>query len=61
MSELLSEIGLRLAKVLAAALVGLVLYLVAIGPGGASASIELGLLAFIAGAVAILLVESSPI
>ena len=61
MSNLLAEIGLRLAKAGAAAVVGLVIYLVATGPFGATPSVELGLLAWLAGAAAILLVESSPI
>ena len=61
MSNLLSEIGLRLAKAAGAAVVGLVLYLVAIGPLGASGSVELALLCWTSGAAFILLVESSPL
>ncbi len=61
MSNLLAEIGLRLLKALAAAVLGLVVYLVAIGPLGASPGIELALLSWLAGAAFILLVESSPI
>jgi hypothetical protein len=60
-SNLLAEIGLRLLKALAAAVLGLVVYLVAIGPLGASPGIELALLSWLAGAAFILLVESSPI
>ena len=61
MNYLLVEILLRLAKVLSAALLGAVVWLVATGPLGASGSVELGLLAFLAGAATILLLESSPL
>lgn len=61
MSELVSEVLLRAAKVLAAAILGLVLYLVATGPLGALGSPELALVAFVAGAAVVLLMESSPI
>jgi hypothetical protein len=61
MSHLLAEIGLRLAKAGAAAIVGLVLYAVLVGPLGAAASAELALLSWLSGAAFILLVETSPI
>jgi hypothetical protein len=61
MRELTAEILLRLAKAGAAALVGAIVYVVLVGPIGASPSIELALLAWLAGAAFILLVESSPI
>jgi hypothetical protein len=61
MSYLLTEIGLRLAKALAAAILGLVIYLVAVGPLGATPGVELALLAWLSGAAAILLVQSGPI
>ena len=61
MSHLLVEILLRLSKVVAAALVGLVIYLLLTGPFGVAGSPELALLAFVAGAVGILLTESSPL
>ncbi|HEX8940592.1 MAG TPA: hypothetical protein VF763_10545 [Candidatus Limnocylindrales bacterium] len=61
MSNLVVEILLRVAKALAAAVVGLVLYLVLVGPLGVPGSAELGLLAWLSGAAFILLVESSPI
>ena len=61
MSHLLAEIGLRLAKAGVALIVGLVVYLVAIGPLGANGSIELALLSWLAGAAFILLVETSPL
>ena len=61
MRELVFEILLRLSKALAAAMVGVVVWLVAVGPLGASGSVELALLAWLAGAAFILLVEESPI
>jgi len=61
MRYLLAEIGIRLAKVLAATVVGLVIYLVAVGPLGATPGVELGLLAWLVGAAVVLLLESSPI
>jgi hypothetical protein len=61
MKELLSEVLLRFAKVIAAALVGLVVYGLLVGPFGADPSPTLALLAFIAGAAVVLLMESSPI
>ena len=60
MSNLLSEIGLRLLKAFAALILGGLVYAVAIGPLGAVPSIELGLLSWLSGAAFILLVESSP-
>lgn len=61
MSQLLSEIGLRLAKAGAAALLGLFLYALLVGPLANPASVELALLSWLAGAAFILLVETSPI
>ena len=61
MSNLAVELGLRLAKAAAAAVVGLLVYLLATGPGGADGTPELALLAWLAGAAFVLLVESSPI
>ena len=61
MSNLLSEIGLRLLKALAALGLGLVVYLVAVGPLEAAPSVELALLSWLSGAAFILLVETSPI
>ncbi len=58
MSNLLSDIGLRLAKALAALVLGSLLYLVAIGPFGAVPSVELALLSWLSGAAFILLVET---
>ena len=61
MKELLAEVLLRLAKVAAATVVALVLWLVLTGPLGAEATPLLGLACFVAGGVAVLLMESSPI
>ena len=61
MSNLVSEILLRLAKALAALVVGLFLWILLIGPLGVTASPELALLCWLSGAAFILLVESSPI
>ncbi len=61
MSNLVYEILLRLAKAGAALVLGIVLYLVLVGPFGATASPELALLCWLSGAAFILLVETSPI
>ena len=61
MSHLLAEIGLRLAKAMAAALLAILLYLLLVGPLGIDPSAELGLLAWLSAAAFILLVETSPI
>jgi hypothetical protein len=60
-SNLVFEILLRLVKALAALLVGLVVWIVLVGPFGATATPELFLLCWLSGAAFILLVESSPI
>ncbi len=61
MSNLVYEILLRLVKAAAAAVVGLVLYLVLTGPLGVAGSAELVLLAWLSGAAFVVLVETSPI
>ncbi len=61
MSNLAFEIVLRLAKAAAAALLGLVIYVVLVGPLGATGSVELALLCWLSGAAFILLVEAGPI
>jgi hypothetical protein len=61
MSNLIFEVLLRLVKVGAATVVGLVVYAALVGPLGVPAGAELALLSWIAGAAFILLVESSPI
>jgi len=60
-SNLVSEILLRLAKAAGAAILGVVLYVVLVGPFGATPSPELALLAWISAAAFVLLVETSPI
>jgi hypothetical protein len=61
MSYLTNEILLRLAKLAANAVIGAIIYLVAVGPLGVAGSFELALLCWISSGVALLLVESSPI
>ena len=61
MSNLVYEILLRLAKAGAAAIVGIVVFLVLVGPLGQSATVELALLSWLSGAAFILLVETSPL
>ncbi|HEY6571410.1 MAG TPA: hypothetical protein VIZ22_14040 [Candidatus Limnocylindrales bacterium] len=61
MRELLFEILLRLTKALAAAVLGLLVWLVAVGPLGAQGSVELALLCWLSGAAFILVVQESPI
>ncbi|HSG86888.1 MAG TPA: hypothetical protein VLA23_11165 [Candidatus Limnocylindrales bacterium] len=61
MTPLLFEIALRLLKAAAALVIGVLVYLVAVGVMGAEPSVELALLSWLAGGVFILLVETSPI
>jgi len=61
MSNLVNEILLRLAKAGAAAILGLVVYLVLVGPLGVTGSAELVLLSWLSGAAFILLVETGPL
>ena len=61
MSHLVYEILLRLAKAGAAALLGLVLFALLVGPVGQEASVELALLSWLSAAAFILLVETSPL
>jgi hypothetical protein len=61
MSQLINEILLRLAKVVAAGIVGTILYLVAVVALGVAPSFELAALCWISAGVGLLLVESSPI
>ena len=58
MSDLAVEVGLRAAKVLVAALIGVAVYLVVTGPLAAPGSAELALLSFLVGAAVVLLVET---
>jgi hypothetical protein len=59
--ELVTEFLIRLGKVAAATLIGVLVYVVAAGPLGASPTVELWLLSWICGAAAVLLLESGPI
>jgi len=61
MSQLINEILLRLAKLLAAGVIGAILYLVAVAPLHVQPTFELAALCWISAAVALLLLESSPI
>ena len=58
MQELLVEIGLRVAKLVIATLIGLVIYALLTGPFGAPGSVQLALESWLAGALVILLLES---
>jgi recombination protein RecR len=58
MQELVVEIGLRIAKVLIASLIGLVIYLVVTGPLGVPGSAQLALESWIAGALVFLILET---
>jgi hypothetical protein len=57
-NELLVEIGLRIAKLLVASLIGLAIYVVLIGPFGVEPSAQLALESWIAGALAFLILET---
>jgi hypothetical protein len=57
-SNLVNEILLRLAKAGIALLLGVVLYLVLVGPIGATGTIELALLCWLSAAAFVLLVET---
>ena len=61
MSELIFELLLRLLKVAAAALLGLLFYMAASAIDPAAAGATLGVASFAAGAGVILLLESSPL
>jgi hypothetical protein len=61
MSHLVAEILLRLSKVGAATILGILVYGIAVGPLAAPATVELGLASWLVGAAVILLLESSPI
>jgi heme A synthase len=59
-SNLVNEILLRLAKAGAAALLGLIVYVVLVGVLSVAPSAELALLSWLSGAAFILLVETGP-
>ena len=58
MSNLVIEILLRLAKAGIAAVLGLVLYIVLVGPLGVAGTADLALLCWLSGAALVLLVET---
>jgi hypothetical protein len=58
MQELLVEIGLRVAKLVIATVLGLVVYAILTGPFGAPGSVQLALESWLAGALVILLLET---
>jgi hypothetical protein len=57
-SNLVIEILLRLAKAVIAAALGLIVYIVLVGPLGVAGSAELALLSWLSGAAFVLLVET---
>jgi hypothetical protein len=59
MNELVVEFLLRFAKVILAVVLGIVVYVVLVGPLGVPGSVQLGLEAWIAGALIVLLLETS--
>jgi type III secretory pathway component EscS len=59
--ELLVEVLLRLPKVIVAAVVGLIAWLIATGVAGATGSVELWLLCWLGGAALVLLIQEGPI
>jgi len=61
MSQLINEILLRFAKLAGAGIIAAIVYALAVGPLGVAPSFELGALCWISAAVALLLLESSPI
>jgi hypothetical protein len=61
MRELVVEILLRLSRVLAATVIGAVLYLILTGPLAVAGSAQLAILAWLVGATSVLLVETSPL
>jgi len=61
MRELIVEILLRLSRVLAATLIGLIVYIVLSGPLGVDGSAQLAIMSWLVGAACVLLVETSPL
>jgi hypothetical protein len=57
-SNLVNEVLLRLVKPLIAAVLGAIVYLVAVGPLGEPASVSLALLSWLSAAAFVLLVET---
>lgn len=61
MRELVNEVLLRLAKAFAAALLGALVFGLAVAVGGAAPSPELALLSWLSGVAFVLVVQESPI
>ena len=59
MNELLIEVVLRGGKLILAGLIGVVVYVILVGPMGAAGSLQLALESWIAGALVLLLLETS--
>ena len=59
MSEIVLEFLLRFAKLILAGLIGLVVYVVLVGPLGVPGSPQVALESWIAGALVLLLLETS--
>jgi ABC-type multidrug transport system permease subunit len=59
LNEIVIEIGLRAAKIVLAALIGVVIYVVLAGLLGVAGSPQLALESWIAGALVVLLLETS--
>jgi hypothetical protein len=58
MQEILVEVGLRVAKLVVATVVGLIIYAVLTGPFAAPGSVQLALESWIAGALVVSLLET---
>ncbi len=58
MSNLVNEMLLRLAKAAISAVLAIALFLIIVGPFGASGSVELALLCWLSAAAFVLLVET---
>jgi hypothetical protein len=61
MSQLINELLLRLAKLVAAGVVGAIVYLIAVLPLGVAPSFELAALCWISASLGLLLVSTSPL
>jgi hypothetical protein len=59
MNELFVEVVLRGAKIILAGLIGIVVYVFLVGPMGAAGSPQLALECWMAGAIVLLLLETS--
>jgi hypothetical protein len=61
MSQLINELLLRFAKLVAAGIVGAIVYLIAVLPLGVAPSFELAALCWISASLGLLLVSTSPL